>query len=55
MAYRDAGSGTTTVFVHGSTSDYRAWNAQFDVFSRAHRVIAVSLRHHYTLGFVSQH
>jgi pimeloyl-ACP methyl ester carboxylesterase len=47
MAYRDAGSGTAIVLVHGSTNDYRAWNAQFDVFSQTHRVIAVSLRHYY--------
>jgi pimeloyl-ACP methyl ester carboxylesterase len=47
MAYRDAGNGTPIVLVHGSTTDYRAWNAQFGVFSEAHRVIAVSLRHFY--------
>lgn len=47
MAYRDAGRGTPIVFVHGSAHDYRAWNAQFDVFTKAHRVIAVSLRHFY--------
>jgi pimeloyl-ACP methyl ester carboxylesterase len=35
------------VLVHGSTNDFRAWNAQFDVFSKTHRVIAVSLRHFY--------
>jgi pimeloyl-ACP methyl ester carboxylesterase len=47
MAYRDAGNGTPIVLVHGSTNDYRAWNAQFDVFSRTYRVIAVSLRRFY--------
>jgi esterase len=47
MAYRDAGNGTPIVLVHGSTNDYRAWNAQFNVFSETHRVIAVSLRHFY--------
>ena len=47
MAYRDAGRGTPIVLVHGATFDYRAWNAQFDVFSEVHRVIAVSLRHCY--------
>jgi esterase len=47
MAYRDAGNGTPIVLVHGSTNDYRAWNAQFNFFSETHRVIAVSLRHFY--------
>ena len=47
MAYRDAGNGTPIVLVHGSTNDYRAWNAQFNVFSKTYRVIAVSLRHFY--------
>jgi len=47
MAYRDAGNGTPIVLVHGSTNDYRTWNAQFNVFSETHRVIAVSLRHFY--------
>src|SRR5438128_6194572 len=47
MAYRDAGNGTPIVLVHGAVNDYRAWNAQFDVFSKTHRVIAVSLRHYY--------
>ncbi|WGR68829.1 MULTISPECIES: alpha/beta hydrolase [unclassified Bradyrhizobium] len=47
MAYRDAGSGTPIVLVHGSINDYRTWNAQFNVFSETHRVIAVSLRHFY--------
>jgi esterase len=47
MAYRDAGNGTPIVLVHGSTSDYRTWNAQFNAFSETHRVIAVSLRHFY--------
>jgi pimeloyl-ACP methyl ester carboxylesterase len=47
IAYRDAGNGTPIVLVHGSTNDYRTWNAQFNIFSETHRVIAVSLRHYY--------
>ncbi|MEY9181487.1 pimeloyl-ACP methyl ester carboxylesterase [Bradyrhizobium sp. USDA 326] len=47
MAYRDAGEGTSIVLVHGSTADYRIWDAQFRVFSASYRVVAVSLRHFY--------
>lgn len=47
MAYRDAGEGTPIVLVHGSTNDYRIWNAQFSAFSAAYRVVAVNLRHFY--------
>jgi pimeloyl-ACP methyl ester carboxylesterase len=47
MAYRDAGEGTPIVLVHGSTNDYRIWNAQFSVFSASYRVVTVSLRHFY--------
>jgi len=47
MAYRDAGEGTSIVLVHGSTNDYRIWNAQFSAFSASFRLVAVSLRHFY--------
>src|SRR4051794_1411799 len=47
MAYRDAGEGTAVLLVHGSTNDYRIWNAQFGRLSANFRVIAVSLRHCY--------
>jgi alpha-beta hydrolase superfamily lysophospholipase len=45
IAYREGGTGTPVVLVHGAMADYRAWNILFDQFSTAHRVIAVSLRH----------
>ncbi|MGY4370693.1 esterase [Bradyrhizobium sp. LB1.3] len=47
MAYRDAGEGTAVLLVHGSTNDYRIWDAQFGKFSANYRVIAVNLRHFY--------
>ncbi|WP_158091553.1 alpha/beta fold hydrolase [Bradyrhizobium canariense] len=47
MAYRDAGEGTPILLVHGSTSDYRIWNAQLTASSASYRVLAVSLRHFY--------
>ncbi|MCS3763101.1 alpha/beta fold hydrolase [Bradyrhizobium centrosematis] len=33
--------------VHGSTNDYRIWNAQFSAFSATYRVVAIKLRHFY--------
>jgi esterase len=47
MAYRESGSGTPLVLVHGSLNDYRYWNAQIPVFAAQYRVIAVSLRHYF--------
>lgn len=47
LAYRDLGQGVPIVLVHGSITDYRTWEPQFDAFSKSHRVIAVSLRHFY--------
>ena len=47
MAYRDSGSGPPVLFIHGAFEDYRSWESQMPEFSRRHRVIAVSLRHHY--------
>ena len=47
MAYQDAGSGIPLVLIHGMWADYRTWDTQVSVFSKAYRTIAVSLRHHY--------
>jgi len=47
MAYQETGSGIPLVLVHGSLADYRIWNTQVPVFSKAYRTIAVSLRHYY--------
>jgi pimeloyl-ACP methyl ester carboxylesterase len=35
------------VLVHGTGIDYRYWAPQMEKFAEHHRVIAVSLRHHY--------
>ena len=45
--YVDIGTGDPIVLVHGVMGDYRVWEAQTDVFSRDHRVIAYSLRYGY--------
>jgi esterase len=47
MAYRESGSGTPLILVHGSLNDYRYWNSQIRVFAAQYRVIAVSLRHYF--------
>ncbi len=47
LAYVEAGSGPVLLLVHGSLCDYRYWSAQFQTFSRSHRVIALSLRHYW--------
>ena len=45
--YIDMGKGDPIVLVHGVMGDYRTWEAQTEVFSSNHRVIAYSLRHGY--------
>src|SRR5690606_23386351 len=45
--YRESGSGTPVVFVHGAVNDHRTWEGQIDSFSRRYRVVAYSRRFHY--------
>ena len=47
MAYVEKGTGTPVVLVHGATVDYRYLAATMDLLAVRHRVLAVSLRHHY--------
>ncbi len=44
LAYVRTGVGQPVVFVHGIPTDYRAWNAQLEPFSRKYDVIAYSRR-----------
>ena len=45
--YVERGSGDMMLFVHGSVSDYRTWQAQQDAFSPRFRSIAYSRRYHW--------
>jgi pimeloyl-ACP methyl ester carboxylesterase len=45
--YVERGSGPPLVFVHGSASDYRTWQAQQEAFARHFRTIAYSRRYHW--------
>lgn len=47
MAYVEAGSGDTLVFVHGSLCDYRYWTPQLRGLSAQQNVVAPSLAHHW--------
>jgi non-heme chloroperoxidase len=47
LTYVEQGQGPPLVLVHGTLVDYRYWAAQVEQFAARHRVIAVSLRHHY--------
>jgi esterase len=47
MAYLERGNGPTVVLVHGAFNDYRYWTPQFSSLPGKHRLVAVSLRHHY--------
>ena len=43
--YEEKGSGAPLVFVHGIPTDYRAWRAQMEPFSKVRRVFAISRRY----------
>lgn len=47
LVYEEMGDGEPIVFVHGSASDHRTWNAQMDVFAEQCRVISYSRRYHW--------
>jgi pimeloyl-ACP methyl ester carboxylesterase len=54
IAYDERGdvSKQPLIFIHGSASDYRTWEAQMDVFARKYRVFAYSRRAHYPNPYV---
>lgn len=47
LHYQEQGSGSTLIWVHGSLSDYRMWEAQVKFFSAQYHVFAYSRRHAY--------
>ena len=47
MAYVDQGQGDVILLVHGAQNDYRYWQPQLETLAADHRVISVSLRHHF--------
>ncbi|MGB8647619.1 MAG: alpha/beta hydrolase [Anaerolineae bacterium] len=47
LYYIERGAGAPVLFIHGSMNDYRAWQAQIEVFAAHYHVIAYSRRFHY--------
>lgn len=47
LAYAEAGQGVPIVVIHGAWVDQRLFKGQLDAFARSHRVITLSLRHHW--------
>lgn len=51
IAYVEKGTGTPLVLVHGAGQDFRYFSASLDALATRHRVISVSLRHHFPEPF----
>ena len=47
LAYVDRGEGAPVLLVHGSSSDYRTWDAVLDALAEQFRVISYSRRYHW--------
>lgn len=47
LDYDEQGSGEPLVLVHGSASDRRTWDRQYERFGESHRVISYSRRYHW--------
>ena len=45
LYYEEAGSGRPVVLVHGIPTDYRAWRAQMEPFSKVRRAVSISRRY----------
>ncbi len=45
LYYEEKGRGEPVVFSHGIPTDYRAWSAQMEVFSKSYRAISYSRRY----------
>ncbi|HMK94034.1 MAG TPA: alpha/beta hydrolase [Candidatus Limnocylindrales bacterium] len=54
IAYDERGDASKqpVIFIHGSASDYRTWEAQMDVFAQKYHVFAYSRRAHYPNPYV---
>ncbi|MEJ2245938.1 MAG: alpha/beta hydrolase [Acidobacteriota bacterium] len=54
LEYFENGSGESTIFVHGSASDYRTWHFQQDEFAQHFRTITYSRRYHWPNKFIAE-
>ena len=54
IAYDERGDASKQplIFIHGSASDYRTWEAQIDAFAQKYHVFAYSRRAHYPNPYV---